>query len=58
MTGAFAFGAGAARFGCENELSRRRVEKPLVRRGFVTDDGRQLTEAGASLADGLDLDPA
>jgi hypothetical protein len=32
--------------------------KPLVRRGFVTDDGRRLTEAGASLADGLDVEPA
>jgi hypothetical protein len=31
--------------------------KPLIRRGFVTEDGHQLTEAGASLADGLDLKP-
>ena len=32
--------------------------KPLVRRGFVTGDGHQLTEAGAALADGLDVEPA
>lgn len=29
--------------------------KALIRRGFVSPDGRHLTEAGASLADGLDL---
>jgi hypothetical protein len=29
--------------------------RPLIRRGFVNDDGRHLTEAGASLADGLEL---
>jgi hypothetical protein len=27
--------------------------RPLIRRGLVTDNGRNLTEAGASLADGL-----
>jgi hypothetical protein len=29
--------------------------RPLIRRGLVADDGRGLTEAGASVADGLEL---